>query len=39
LRCYRLTEKGKALLAQVHGLFHKPIRRVIADLLSERKEN
>ena len=39
LRYYRLTEKGKALLMKVHDLFNKPIRRVIADFLSERKEN
>ena len=35
LKCYRLTEKGKALLAKVRGLFSNPIRRVIADLISE----
>jgi len=39
LRCYRLTEKGKGLLLKVHELFSNPIRRVIADLLSEQKEN
>lgn len=39
LRCYRLTEKGKGLLVKVHGFFGKPIRGIIADLLSERKEN
>jgi DNA-binding PadR family transcriptional regulator len=38
LRRYRLTEKGKALLAKVHDLFNKPIRWLIADLLSEQKE-
>ena len=35
LKCYRLTRKGKMLLAKVHGLFSNPIRRMIADLLSE----
>ena len=35
LKCYRLTEKGKVLLAKVRGLFSNPIRRVIADLISE----
>jgi DNA-binding PadR family transcriptional regulator len=35
LKCYRLTEKGKTLLAKVRGLFSNPIRRVIADLISE----
>ena len=35
LKYYRLTQKGKMLLAKVHGLFSNPIRRVIADLLSE----
>jgi len=35
LKCYRLTEKGKTLLVKVRGLFSNPIRRVIADLLSE----
>jgi len=39
LRYYRLTEKGKALLVKVRGLFSEPIRGVIADFLSERKEN
>ena len=39
LRYYRLTEKGKALLVKVHGFFSNPIRGVIADFLSERKEN
>ena len=38
LRYYRLTEKGKALLVKVHGLFSEPIRGVIADLLSEPKK-
>ena len=38
LRFYRLTEKGKGLLLKVHELFRKPIRGVIADLLSEQKE-
>jgi len=37
LRCYRLTEKGKVLLAKVHGLFNKPIKDVIMDLLYEQK--
>jgi DNA-binding PadR family transcriptional regulator len=35
LKCYRLTEKGKTLLAKVRSLFSNPIRRVIADLISE----
>jgi DNA-binding PadR family transcriptional regulator len=35
LKFYRLTEKGKTLLAKVRGLFSNPIRRVIADLISE----
>ena len=35
LKCYRLTKKGKTLLAKVRGLFSNPIRRVIVDLLSE----
>jgi len=35
LRYYRLTEKGKALLVRVRGLFSEPIRRVIADLISQ----
>jgi DNA-binding PadR family transcriptional regulator len=35
LKCYRLTEKGKTFLAKVRSLFSNPIRRVIADLLSE----
>jgi DNA-binding PadR family transcriptional regulator len=35
LKCYRLTEKGKTLFAKVRGLFSNPIRRVIADLISE----
>ena len=35
LKCYRLTEKGKALFAKVRGLFSNPIRRVIADLIGE----
>ena len=39
LRCYRLTEKGKNLLAKVHDLFNKPIGRLFADLLGEQKEN
>jgi len=39
LRCYRLTEKGKRLLLKVHELFSNPLREVIADLSSERKEN
>jgi PadR family transcriptional regulator PadR len=38
LKFYRLTEKGKGLLLKVHELFSKPIREVIADLLSEQKE-
>ena len=38
LRYYRLTEKGKALLVKVRGLFSEPIRGVIADFLSEQKE-
>jgi DNA-binding PadR family transcriptional regulator len=38
LRFYRLTEKGKGLLLKVHELFRKPIRGVIADLLSAQKE-
>mgnify|MGYP001128905266 CR=1 FL=1 len=38
LRCYRLTEKGESLLRKVHDFFSKPIRGVIADLLSEQKE-
>lgn len=39
LRCYRLTKKGESLLRKVHDFFSKPIRGVIADLLSEQKEN
>ncbi|MBS7619380.1 PadR family transcriptional regulator [Candidatus Bathyarchaeota archaeon] len=39
LRYYCLTEKGKNLLLRVRELFSNPIRRVIADLLSEQKEN
>jgi DNA-binding PadR family transcriptional regulator len=35
LKCYRLTKKGKALLAKVRGLFSNPIRRVIADFIGE----
>jgi DNA-binding PadR family transcriptional regulator len=35
LKFYHLTEKGKTLLAKVRGLFSNPIRRVIADLISE----
>lgn len=35
LKRYRLTEKGKTLLAKVRGFFSNPIRIVIADLLSE----
>ncbi|MFQ6063844.1 MAG: PadR family transcriptional regulator [Candidatus Bathyarchaeia archaeon] len=38
LRRYRLTEKGKGLLRKVRNFFNKPIRRVIADLLSEQKQ-
>ena len=36
LRCYRLTERGNNLLVNVSGLFKLPVRRVIADLLSEK---
>jgi PadR family transcriptional regulator, regulatory protein PadR len=36
LRCYRLTERGNTLLVNVSGLFKLPVRRVIADLLSEK---
>jgi PadR family transcriptional regulator, regulatory protein PadR len=36
LRCYRLTERGKTLLANLSGLFKLPVKRVIADLLSEK---
>lgn len=39
LRRYRLTEKGETLLRRLRHLFNKPIRSVIADLLSEQKEN
>jgi len=38
LRCYRLTEKGENMLTKLRDFFNKPIRRVIADLLSEQKE-
>ena len=37
LRCYRLTEKGKTVLAKMFDLFKLPIRRVIADLLGEQE--
>lgn len=37
LRRYRLTEKGENLLLKVRNFFNKPIRNVIADLLSEQK--
>jgi len=36
LRCYRLTEKGKTLLAKVFDLFKMPVRRVIADFLTDK---
>lgn len=39
LRCYRLTDKGKDLFTRVRNLFSNPIRRVIADLLSEHGKN
>jgi DNA-binding PadR family transcriptional regulator len=34
LKYYSLTEKGRVLLLKVRELFNKPIREVIADLLS-----
>lgn len=34
---YRFTKKGESLLAKVHELFSKPVRVVIADLLSVQK--
>ncbi len=37
LRFYRLTDKGKNILAKVFDLFKMPIRRVIADLLGEQE--
>jgi len=39
LRCYRLTGKGKTLLAKISDLFKLPFRRVIADLLGEQEHN
>jgi len=35
LRCYHLTEKGEKMLAKLRDLFSKPIKELIADLLSE----
>jgi DNA-binding PadR family transcriptional regulator len=35
LRCYQLTERGHNLLVNLSGLFRLPVKRVIADLLSE----
>jgi len=39
LRRYRLTEKGRALLAKVQDLFNRPVRLLFADLLKEQKED
>jgi DNA-binding PadR family transcriptional regulator len=36
LRCYRLTERGHSLLTNLSGLFKLPVKRIIADLLSEK---
>lgn len=38
VKYYSLTEKGESLLVKVRDFFSKPIRVVIADLLSEQKE-
>jgi DNA-binding PadR family transcriptional regulator len=38
LKRYSLTEKGKLLLEKVSRLLNKPLKRVLVDLLSERKE-
>lgn len=38
LKRYRLTEKGKALLAELRQLFSKPIKALIADMLGESNE-
>ena len=37
LRCYCLTKKGESLFVKVRGLFDKPLKDVIMDLLSEQK--
>ncbi len=37
LRCYELTEKGKTFLSSISGMFKLPVRRIIADLLSEQE--
>jgi DNA-binding PadR family transcriptional regulator len=37
LRCYSLTERGNVLLVNLSSLFKLPVKRVIADLLSEKE--
>ncbi len=38
LRCYQLTEKGEKFLKNISELFKLPVRRIIADLLSEQEK-